>query len=198
MNSIVRWIVFLPASVVASLISAFCGYYAGRSFGDTAAQTSAAFFGALASVVIAGLIAPSRRAGVTIIIASTISLFALTAFALSEFTSLDSYVQMSGSLKVLIPVAQILGGIYGIFSLQQLLASKLDVLLRAMRQLVCSVVLMGLFLTVVGIIVGIVTRQWLGLFVGLGVLGLACVTWLLQKLNLLSSSRRVLRQRTGA
>lgn len=196
--NIVRWMLFLPGSVAASLISAFFGYYVGRSFGDTAAQTSAAFFGALACVLIAGRIAPSRRVGLTIIIASIVSLIALTAFALSEFTNLEPYAKMSDPLKVLIPVAQILGGIYAIFWLQQLLASKLDFLLRKMRQLVWSVVLMGLLLILVGVVVSIANQHWLGFFLGLGVLGLVFLTWLLQRINLIFATRRALRQHTGA
>src|SRR5256885_10961 len=101
---ILRWILFLPGSFVASLIGGFLGYYAGAVFGDAAAQTSAAFFGALAAVLVAGLIAPTHRTVVTIVLASIVSLIAVTAFALSEFTNLEPYSTMPDSLKVLIPV----------------------------------------------------------------------------------------------
>lgn len=193
-----RWILFLPGAVVASLVGAFLGYHAGLSFGsDTAAQTSAAFLGSLAFILAAGTIAPARRVGVAIVIATMVSLIAVMAFALSEFTSLEPYAKMPETLKVLIPVAQLLGGIYGIFWLQQLFATKLDFLLRKMRQLVVSVASLGLLLTIVGLAIGILNQHWLGFWVGLGVIALACLTWLLQKLNFRLSTRRSLKQRTA-
>jgi hypothetical protein len=197
MNTL-RWIFFLPGAVVASLIGALLGYYAGVSFGEIAAQTSAAFVGSLAFVLAAGIIAPVRRAGVTVVISSIVALVAGMAFVLSEFTNLEPYARMPETLKVLIPVAQLLGGIYANFWLQQLFATKLDSLLRKMRQLVWSLASLGLLLTTLGLAVGIVNRHWVGLSVGLGVLALAFVTWVLQKTNLLFSTRRALKQRTGA
>ena len=105
---------------------------------------------------------------------------------------------MPDVLKVLIPLAQILGGIYAIFWLQQLLASKLDYLLRKMRELVWSVASLGALVTIVGLVVGLVNQRWLGLAVGLGILALAFVTWLWQRINLFRSTRRALKQRAGA
>jgi hypothetical protein len=152
----------------------------------------------LAAVLAAGLIAPAQRTVVTIVLASIVSLLAVTAFVLSEFTSLEPYSKMTDSLKVLIPVAQILGGIYAIFWLQQLLASKLDYLLRKMRQLVLCVASLGLLITFVGLVIGIVSRHWVGFGIGLGIVSLALVTWLWQKLNVFFSSWRALRRRAGA
>jgi hypothetical protein len=195
---IFRWVLFLPGAVVASLIGAFMGYYAGAVFADTAAQTSAAFFGALAFAMAAGLIAPTHRTVVTIVIASFVSLIALMAFALSEFTELEPYAKMPETLKVVIPLAQILGGIYAIFWLQQLLASKLDYLLLKMRQLVWSVVLLGILVTIIGLVVVIAYQRWIGFYAGLGIIGLAFITWLFQRINLFYSTWRALKQRTGA
>jgi hypothetical protein len=195
---ILRWILFLPGSFVASLIGAFLGYYAGAVFGDAAAQTSAAFFGSLAAILTAGYIAPTHHTVVTIVLTSIVSLVALTAFTLSEFTTLEPYSKMPDVLKVLIPLAQILGGVYAIFWLQQLLASKLDYLLRKMRELVWCVASLGVLVTIVGLVVGLVNQRWLGLAVGLGILALAFVTWLLQKINLFVSTWRALKQRAGA
>jgi len=183
----------LPGAVLASLIGGLLGYYAGGVFGGTAAQTVATFFGSLAFILAAGIIAPRHRAVVAIIIASLVSVLAVTEFALSESTSLEPYVNMPAALKVLIPVAQILGGIYAVFWLQQMLASRLEVLLRKMRQLVLSVGALGLLLMIVGLVNVLVNHHWLVFGVGLGVLGLAFLTWLFQKINLLLSTSRAVR-----
>jgi len=64
----------------------------------------------LAAILIAGYIAPTHHTLVTIVLTSIVSLVALTAFALSEFTTLEPYSKMPMFLS-LIPLAQILGGI---------------------------------------------------------------------------------------
>src|SRR4051812_18399081 len=195
---ILRWILFLPGSFLASLMGAFLGYYAGAFFGDIPAQTSAAFFGSLAAIMIAGYIAPTHRTVVTIVLTSIVSFVALAAFTLSAFTTLEPYSKMPDALKVLIPLAQILGGIYASFWLQQLLASKLNHMLRKMRELVWCVACLGVLVSIAGVVVGLANQKWLGLIIGFGILALAFITWLLQKLNLFISSWRALKQRARA
>jgi len=192
MNAL-RWILFLPVAVVASLIGALLGYEAGGIFNGTAAQTAATFFGSLAFVLVAGLVAPRYRTGIAIIIASVVLVLAVTEFVLAEFTNLEPYVQTPETLKIMTPVAHILGGIYGVFWLQQLLASRLEVLLRKMRQLVWSILSLGVLLTIAGLVNALVNHHWFEFGVGLVVLVLAFATWLFQRPNLLVSTARAVR-----
>jgi hypothetical protein len=179
--------------VAASLFGGLLGYYAGGVFGSTAAQTTATFLGSVGFALAAGMIAPRHHAGVAMIIAAIVLLLAVTVFVLAHFTALEPYANMPDTLKALIPVAQILGGIYAVFWLQQLLARRLEVLLRKMRQLVWSVGALGLLLTVAGLVNALANHQWLGFEVGLGVLGLAFLTWMFQRINLLVSTSHALR-----
>ncbi|MDX6529826.1 MAG: hypothetical protein QOH41_2116 [Blastocatellia bacterium] len=195
---VLRWVLFLPGATLASVIGAFLGYLAGNLFGDTAMQASAAFFGTLGFVSVAGIIAPTHRSVVTITITSIVTLVAGAGFALSEFTTLEPYASMSASLKVLIPVAQILGGIYSVFGVQALFAVKLEYLLRKMHQLAVAVTAFGLNLAIVGLIVGLVYHSWFGLGVALGVIILGYLTRLQSRIHLMILVRRDPRLREWA
>ena len=81
---VLRWVLFLPVAVVASIVSGLLAYLAGNIFGDTVMQTLATFLGTAVFVAVAGIVAPTHRSAVTITLTSIIALVALAAFVLSE------------------------------------------------------------------------------------------------------------------
>ena len=63
---LVRWILLFPSAVLIGMIGSLGGGIVAIPFGQSAMDTSSAFFGPLAFVSAAGVIAPSHRSKITL------------------------------------------------------------------------------------------------------------------------------------
>lgn len=176
---LVRWILILPGAVLAGMIGSLGGGILAIPFGQFAMDTSSAFFGTLAFVCAAGVIAPARRSKTALIAASFVSLLALFRFTLSIFTTVQPFAGLSTGEKILIPIAQLLGSLYAVFIVPPLVAkgSTLEDLWREIVALGTTVVMFGALVIVLGLVFGLLGRGWIGFRIGFGVLGLGALTW---------------------
>jgi hypothetical protein len=150
--------------------------------------------GTVAFVVVAGIISPTHRNVVTITISAIVSVTAVGAFLLSEFTTGEPYASMAPELKVLIPIAQILACIYGVFGVQRIGTTQLEPLIRKMNQLGVAVVSFGVLVTMLGLIAAMVGRQWFGFAVGLFTIMVGLVSWLASRIRLMVVAHRYTRR----
>jgi hypothetical protein len=177
---VVRWVLLLPFAVLLGMLGSLGGGIVASVFGQAAVDTSGAFFGTLAFVCAAGAIAPSHRGKVTLGAASLVAILACLSFALAVFTRLEPLADLSTREKVLTPVAQLLGGLYGLAVLPSLLTegSTLDRLWRELVTLGTLVGVFGALVAVIGFVTGLLTGVWIGLAIGGGVLLLGVLTLL--------------------
>lgn len=177
---LVRWILILPGAVLVGMIGSLVGGIVATPFGQSAMDTSSAFFGTFAFVCASGVIAPSRRSKVTLVVASLFGLLALLRFSLSVFSTVEEYAGLPTTEKVLIPIAQVLGSLYASFILPPFVTqgSTLERLWREIIALGTVVGTFGALIALIGLILGLLGREWFGLSAGIGVLFLGVLTWL--------------------
>jgi len=162
------------------MIGSLGGGILATLLGQSAVNTSSAFFGSFAFVCAAGVIAPSHRSKVTLVAASLVSFLALLGFALSVFTTVEEFAALTTREKALIPVAQLLGSLYALFILPPLVTqgTTLERLWRELISLGTVVGMFGALVALIGLVLGLLGRGWVGLSVGIGVLFLGVLTWL--------------------
>jgi len=177
---LLRWVLLLPGAILLDMVGSFTGGIAAILFGQAAVDTGGAFVGSFAFVFAAGLIAPSHRQKVGLAAASLVTLLALGSFALSVFTTVEAFSQLSPRERILTPVAQFLGALYALFIFPPLVTPEttLERLWREIVTLGYLVATFGAALAAVGVVIGLFGRGWLGLRAGLGVMILGAITWL--------------------
>lgn len=175
-----RWVLLLPLAVLAGIAGSLAGGAVAALFGQAASDTASAFFGPFAFVFAVGLVAPSHRQRVGMVATGLIALLGFGTFALSTFTSVEEFAQLSERARVLTPVAQFLGALYALFIFPPFVTagSTLETLWRELLALGVLVTMVGAAIGATGIVVGLMGRGWFALAVGLGVLGVGAVTWL--------------------
>ena len=166
-----RWVLLLPAAILAGMAGSLAGGLSASFFGQTAADTGSAFLGSFAFVFAAGAIAPAHRQKVGIAAASLVALLALGTFVLSTFTDVEEFARLSERARILTPVAQFLGALYALFIFPPFVTSgtSLERLHREILALGVLALMFGAALAVTGLVVGFIGRGWLALQVGLGV-----------------------------
>jgi hypothetical protein len=189
---LLRWVLLLPVAILAGMVGSVTGGIVAILFGQTAMDTTSAFLFTFAFVFAAGLVAPSHRLRVGIAATSLVALLALGTFVLSTFTSIDEFVRLSQTARILTPVAQFLGALYAlvIFSSVVKTGTTLESLWREILTLGVLVAMFGATLTIMGLVVGVIGRGWLVLGVGVGVLCLAAVTLLFPFVHPLLRTRK--------
>ena len=178
---ILRWIVMAPLAFLAMMLGSLLGGIALSVFGNqTAVDSGSAFFGCFALVFIAGLIAPAKRGNTTLIFAGLVTLLALVSLVASIATSLEGFADRPPLQKILIPVSQILGGLYAAFLLPPLVnpGTLLEQLWKEINALGMVVILLGIVISLGGLVAQVFAGTWAGAATGLGVLALGVATWL--------------------
>jgi hypothetical protein len=176
-----RWILVLPGAVIALMIGSFVGGLAAVILGQAAADTGSAFAGCFASVFAACAISPAQRTRVAIVSVAVITLLAVVTFTLSTFTTLEAFSTLPRSARLITPVAQVVGALYGSFICLPVLSptATTERLWREIVGLGSVVGMLGMLIAAIGLAVGFAGFGWLGFKVGLSVLILGGVTWLL-------------------
>jgi len=113
---VLRWLMVVPVAVLASMLGSLVGGIAFTIFGSQSLMDAgSAFVGSLVLVFVAGLIAPSRRTKTALVFLCIIVVLALLSFVLSVATNIEEFADRPALDKLLIPLAQILGGFCAIF-----------------------------------------------------------------------------------
>jgi len=183
---LLRWVLLLPGAVICGMLGSLAGGITASVFGQSAVDTTGAFVGTFAFVFATGMIAPARGREVSVGAAALATAVAFVTFALSMFTTVEAFSQLSVRGKVLTPVAQLLGALYALFLLPPLVTARstLERLWREIVALGTVVATFGAIVVLVGTVIGLLGRGWIGLTVGLGVVLLGSVTWLFPFLHL--------------
>lgn len=191
---ILRWIVVAPLALLALMLGSLLGGFTFSIFGNqSAVDSGSAFLGCFALVFVASFIAPVKRGKISLIFAGLIVLLALISLILSFTTSLEGFANQSVLLKVLIPVSQILGGLYAAFLLPPLVTpgTLLEQLWKEIIALGTVVVLFGIIISLGGLVTRVFTGTWVGVAIGLGVIALGGVTWLFPYAHLFLRVRKL-------
>lgn len=151
---ILRWLLLLPGAILFGMVGSLAGGIVATFFGQTAMDTSSAFFGSFAFICGARVIAPSHKRTAMLCAAGLAVLLAISSFILAEFTTAESFAHLSTTQRVLTPLAQFLASLYAIFILPPLLTrSTLERLWLEIVALGTIVAEVGAFLTAIGIVV---------------------------------------------
>ena len=191
---ILRWIVMAPLAFLAMMLGSFLGGIALSVFGNqTAVDSGSAFFGCFALVFIAGLIAPAKRGNTMLIFAGLVTLLALVSLVVSIATSLEGFADRPPLQKVLVPVSQILGGLYAAFLLPPLVTpgTLLEQLWKEINSLGMVVILLGIVISLGGLVARVLAGTWVGAATGLGVIALGVATWLFSFAHVFLRIRRL-------
>ena len=175
---LIRWLLLLPGAFLCLMIGSLVGGVAVIFLGQTAVDTSSAFFASFGFVYGAGLIAPSRRSGVRIAACGVTTVLASLSFILGVYTSIPEFSDLPIRDKVQLPVAQLLGALYAMF-LAPLLpgsAAEREGVWRNATWLGAGVTLLGVPITIAGLITGPMEGIWVGVEVGGGVVLLGIMT----------------------
>lgn len=175
----VRWLLFLPAAVIAGVVGSVAGGVVASPLGQTAADTGSAFVGPFAFIFTAGFVAPAARQKIGLGAAVLVGLLAIGTFVLSTFTSIEEFAALPQHAKILTPVAQVLAALFSVFVLPPFVVagSTLEHLWRELLGLGVAVALFGAALVTVGVITGLTDHGWFVLKIGGGVLLLGALTW---------------------
>jgi len=177
-KTILRWIVVVPLVLLAGMSGSLLGGIALSVFGNQVAiDAGSAFWGCFALVFAAGLIAPTKRDKTTLVFAGLIALLAIISLVLSVATSLEGVADRSPLQKILIPVCQILGGLYAAFLLPPP-GTSLDLRWQLINVLGMVVICFGIVISLGGFVVRVFAGSWAGVATGLGVIALGAATWL--------------------
>lgn len=171
----------LPVALLAMMSGSLLGGFALSLFGNqSAADSGSAFLGCFALVFVAGLIAPTKRGKTSLVFAGLIALLALVSLVISFTTSVEGFADRPYLLKILIPTSQILGGLYAAFLLPPLATSgtMLEQLWKEITALGAVVIILGVAISLGGVIARMFVGTWVGVFLGLGVVTLGIATWL--------------------
>ena len=189
-----RWLIMVPLAFIAMMLGSLLGGLALSVFGNqTATDTGSAFWGCFALVFAAGLIAPAKRGKTTLVFAGLNALFALILLGLSVATNIESFTDQTPLQKILVPVSQILGGLYAAFLLPPLVTpgALLEQLWKEIIALGVTVILFGIVISLGGLLARVVAGTWAGVATGLGVIALGVATWLFPFAHLFLRMRRL-------
>ena len=167
----------VPLAFLAMMLGSLLGGVALAVFGNqTAVDTGSAFLGCFALVFV-GLIA----------------LLAIISLGLSVATNVEGLADRPPLQKILIPVSQILGGLYAAFLLPPLITPGilLEQLWKEIRVLGMVVILFGIVISLGGMLARMFAGTWAGAATGLGVIALGVATWLFPIAHLFLRMRRL-------
>lgn len=189
-----RWLMVVPGALFAMMLGSMAGGLVFTIFrSQPLVDAGSAFFGCFAHVFAAGLIAPSKRSMTTLVFAGLVAFLAIVSFVLSVGTNLVGFADQPALDKVLIPIFQILGALYATFLMPPIIihGATLADLWREINVLGAMVILLGILISLVGLIVGLLGHTWVGLTIGLGVLGVGAATHIFPFIHLFLRLRRV-------
>jgi len=189
-----RWVIIVPLAILAMMLGSLLGGAALAVFGNqTAVDTGSAFWGCFALVFTAGLIAPSKRGKTTLVFAGLIALLAIIRLVVSVATEGNVLADQSPLQKILIPVSQILGGLYAAFLLPPLVTpgTLLEQLWKEINALGTIVIFLGIVISLGGLLARVFAGTWAGAATGLGVIALGVATWLFPFAHLFLRMRRL-------
>ncbi len=184
----------VPLAFLAMMLGSLLGGVALAVFGNqTAVDTGSAFLGCFALVFAAGLIAPTKRVKTTLVFVGLIALLAIISLGLSVATNVEGLADRPPLQKILIPVSQILGGLYAAFLLPPLITPGilLEQLWKEIRVLGVVVILFGIVISLGGMLARMFAGTWAGAATGLVVIALGFATWLFPITHLFLRMRRL-------
>lgn len=189
---IVRWLLVFPGAIAGLVIGSFVGGMVASVFGQAAADTGSAFAGPFAFVFAACMISPAHRQRVALATAAVVVLLALGTVILSSFTTLEAFSSLSTRERVVTPVAQTIGALYGSFISLPVLTPRatLERLWREITALGSVVGMLGVLIALIGVGAGLAGLGWLGFKVGLSVVLLGAVTWAVPFMLAIARSRK--------
>jgi len=184
----------IPLALVAMMLGSFLGGFAFAVWGNqTAMDSASAFFGCFALVFTAGFIAPSKRAKTTLVFVGLITLLALLSLIVSLTTNFEGLGDQPPLRKIIIPVSQILGGLYAAFILPPLITpgTLLEQLWKEISALGAVVVFFGIIICLGGFMARFFAGTWAGVVTGTGVIALGIATWFFPMVHLLFRMRKL-------
>lgn len=197
-TGIFRWLIFLPLAIlIAVVVNLLLGLIlVGVGFhNQTFLDGVSAFVVTFLFVFSAGVLAPTKRDKVTLILFGIIVFLAILSFILA-ILGVEVFTERTMPDRLSIPVLQILGALYAMF-LVPCFTTRGITLERLWREIIAlgtTVVIFGGILLIVGIIVGIIAGSWTTLSVGVVVLGIGTITWLFPYIHLFLRVKRIGRQ----
>ena len=193
--SVFRWLIFLPAAVLITVIvNLLLGLllikigFQNQIFLDGVS----AFVFSFLFVFSAGILAPAKHTKIATTLFVTIVLLAILSFILATL-GVEVFAERTMPDRLSIPIFQILGALYAIFLIPPftICGTTLDQLWREIVALGTIVVVFGGMLSIVGLIVGITTRTWATFFIGVIVLGIGTVTEVFPYIHLFLRAQKV-------
>lgn len=187
-TGIFRWLIFLPLAIlIAVVVNLLLGLILiGVGFqNQTFLDGMGAFVGTFLFVFSAGVLAPTKRDKVTLILFGIIVFLAILSFILT-ILGVEVFAERTMPNSLSIPVLQILGALYAVF-LVPCFTTRGTTLERLWREIIAlgtTVIVFGAILLIVGLVVGIIAGSWTTLFVGVVVLGIGTITWLFPYIHL--------------
>lgn len=110
--TIIRWILMIPVATLSMMVGSLIGGIVLGIFGNQLAMdTASAFLGIFAFLFTAGLIAPTKRRGTTLIFLIIISVLGLIQITVSLVTGFELMNDITPLRQILIPLAQLLGAL---------------------------------------------------------------------------------------
>lgn len=187
-TSIFRWLIFLPVAIlIAIVVNLLLGLllikigFQNQTFLDGVS----AFVFSFLFVFSAGVLAPTKRDKVILILFGIIVFLAILSFILA-ILGVEVFTERTMPDRLSIPVLQILGALYAMF-LVPCFTTRGTTLERLWREIIAlgtTVVVFGAILLIVGLIVGIIAGSWTTLSVGVVVLGIGTITWIFPYIHL--------------
>jgi hypothetical protein len=175
---VIRWLLLLPFVVLMTMLGSLVGGLIATPFEQNAVDGSRAFFGTFAFIWAAALKAPTSRRKVTTVAASFVFFLALIGAVLSFFNVTEEYAARPGAQKIIIPIAQFLGSLYGWTIVGAIVTENatLEFLWREINGLGTTTCLIGLLILIVGVVLGSLGVGWITVGAGASVLSLGALT----------------------
>lgn len=176
-----RWILVTPLALLAFAGGSLLGSVVVDLYGNqSAADIAAAFLACFCAPFVAGLVAPSRRTKTSRVVASILAVLAILGVVLT-FVSIDGQPPDTSFLRrFVVPVAQLLGVLYATFLLPPFVVpgAKLEDLFRELAGLGSVVVMLGVLITLTGVLTRLFAGTWRLSSLGLAIALLGIATWL--------------------
>lgn len=193
---IFKWILFLPAAFcIQAIVSLLLGMlFIGIGLKNQVfLDGMSAFVGTLLFVFFAGYLAPSKKLKVTEIIFWVTIVFAVLSLVLGFF-GVYTFVKMT-TPNTIVPVMQIIGALYAIALVPSFFTkgATLDKLWAEIAGLGGAITFIGGAISILGLILGLIIKNWSTLSIGTIVLGMGIITWLYPYIHLYLGARRVKR-----
>ena len=184
----------VPLVLLAMMLGSLIGGIVLTVFGNqTAVDAGSAFLGNFALVFTSGLIAPQKRVKTTFVFEGLVILIAIISLVLSVAANVEGLSDRTPYQKILIPVSQVLGGLYAVFLLPPLIipGTLLEQLWKEIMSLGVIIILLGIVISLCGLLARVFAGTWAGTVTGLGVITLGIATWLFPFVHLSLRMRKL-------